>query len=94
MGLIDKNTIKKLAELARLELSEKEEDSLRGDLDKILSYFEELKEVNTDSVAPMSGGTFEKNVYREDKADLPKRGAIDSFPESEKGFLKVPPVFE
>ncbi len=77
-----------------MELSEKEEKSLLKDLEKILSYFEELKEVDTESVAPMSGGTFSENVFRKSDSSLPKERAIQSFPETEKGFLKVPPVFE
>jgi aspartyl-tRNA(Asn)/glutamyl-tRNA(Gln) amidotransferase subunit C len=96
MNLIDKKTIENLAELARLELSKKERDSLLKDLEKILSHFEELKEIDTEGVPPMSGGTLEKNVLREDGEGrvLPRERAISDFPEEEKGFLRVPPVFE
>ncbi len=97
MALIDKKTIKKLAELARIEISAGEETSLLKDLEKILGHFEELKELDTERVEPMSGGTFSKNVLRGDESEGAKlvgEKSVDQFPEKEAGFLKVPPVFE
>ncbi|MCP6720212.1 MAG: Asp-tRNA(Asn)/Glu-tRNA(Gln) amidotransferase subunit GatC [Patescibacteria group bacterium] len=96
MSAIDKKTIKDLAELSRIKLTESEEKNLLSDLEKILDYFEELKEVNTDNVSPMTGGTFSRNIFRNDEDDnsLPKERAIEAFPEKKKGFLRVPPVFE
>lgn len=96
MILINKSTIEKLAELARIELSEKEEESLRKDLEKILAHFEELKEVATNNVQPIVGGYFLKNVLRldDDGECLSADMALTEFPEKEKRFLRVPPVFE
>lgn len=96
MSAIDKKTIKDLAELSRIKLTEGEEKSLLSDLEKILDYFKELKEVSTANVSPMTGGTFSRNVFRNDEDDnsLPKERAIKAFPEKEKSFLRVPPVFE
>jgi len=95
--LISKKDIEKLAELSRIELTKREEKNLLGDLEKILEHFEELKQVDTSSVSPMTGGTLSKNIFREDESDearLPREKAVEAFPEKEKGFLKVPPVFE
>lgn len=96
MSLINKKTMGNLARLARLELTRGEEEKLLKDFEKILEHFEELKETDTEKVSPMSGGTFEKNILRkdEDGPSLPCEEAVADFPESEKGFLKVPPVFE
>lgn len=97
MSLIDKKTIKKLAELARMEIGAKEEAPLLEDLEKILEHFEELKELDTEKVEPMAGGTFSRNVLREDGSEETKLAAeksVEQFPEKESGFLKVPPVFE
>jgi len=94
--LISKKDIEKLAELSRIELTGSERKNLLSDLEKILEHFEELKEVDTSNVSPMSGGTFSKNVFREDDSlemRLPRGRAVEAFPEKEKGFLKVPPVF-
>jgi len=45
---------------------------------------------------PMAGGTDLKNIFREDtERENTNQGAgVEAFPEKEKGYLKVPPVFE
>lgn len=92
---INKNTLEHLAKLARIELEEKEKEALLKDLQKILDHFEELKELNTTRVEPMAGGMRHKNALREDAdaENTDRTAGIDQFPESSKGFLKVPPVF-
>lgn len=91
---INRETIKHLAKLARLELTNDEEESLLKDLSNILAHFEELKNLDTSKVEPLMG-THLKNVFREDAANETNRGAgVDAFPESKDGFLKIPPVFE
>jgi aspartyl-tRNA(Asn)/glutamyl-tRNA(Gln) amidotransferase subunit C len=93
--MLTKKDLEHLASLARIELKKGEEERLLSDLEKILGHFEELKEIDTENVPPMSGGTFEKNILRangEGRA-LPRDGAISDFPESKNGFLKIPPVF-
>ncbi len=100
MSAINKETLEHLAQLAKIELKPGKEEKLLKDLGEILNYFEELKEVDTSSVEPMTGGTFEKNVFREDKSEIKKQinasaeDLIEAFPEKEGRFLKVPPVFE
>lgn len=102
MATIDKKSLQHLAELARLELTETESKKLLKDLKDILKHFEELKTVNTDKISPMTGGTALRNVFREDEVDFNKRSEsvnvdgriIEAFPEAEKGYLKVPKVFE
>jgi len=93
---INKKTIEHLSELARIKLTEHEEKKLLKDLRKILDYFNELKEVNTDAVQPVTGGTQLQNVFREDEERTnTNRGAgTEAFPEEKDGFLKVPSVFE
>ncbi|MEK7657635.1 MAG: Asp-tRNA(Asn)/Glu-tRNA(Gln) amidotransferase subunit GatC [Patescibacteria group bacterium] len=93
---IDKQNLKYLAELSKIELNEKSEDKLLKDIQAIFDYFEELKEVDTKNIESMSGGTIEKNVFREDEfmGAGTSRKLIDAFPEKENGFLKVPAVFE
>ncbi|MBI3589528.1 MAG: Asp-tRNA(Asn)/Glu-tRNA(Gln) amidotransferase subunit GatC [Candidatus Liptonbacteria bacterium] len=93
---INKKVIKHLAELARLELTPREEDRLMKDLQEILAHFEELQKLDTNEVKPMTGGTQLKNAFREDKDRKNKyAGAgVEAFPDNEKGFLKIPPVFD
>jgi aspartyl-tRNA(Asn)/glutamyl-tRNA(Gln) amidotransferase subunit C len=93
---IDKKTLEYLAKLARLDLKPKEEEKLLKDLQKILDYFEELKEVDTKDAEAVAGGAELKNVFRGDgeRENTNQGEGIGAFPESEKGFLKIPPVFE
>lgn len=93
---INKQTLEHLAKLARIELHPEEEEKLLKDLQKILDHFEELKNLDTSSVKPMSGGTALKNVFREDGAseNTNQKSGVEAFPETSGGFLKVPPVFE
>ncbi len=102
---IDKKTLKYLAELGRIELSEKSEDKLLKDIKIIFDYFEELKEADTEGVEPMTGGCAERggteklNVVRNDEImdknlNEKRDKLIDAFPEKENGYLKTPAVFE
>lgn len=93
---ITKHELEHLAELARIELDPREEEKLLKDLGNILDHFKVLQELDTADIPPMTGGTDLKNVFREDtERENTNRGAgVRAFPESENGFLKVPPVFE
>ena len=92
---INKKTIEHLAELARIELTEPEKEKLTSDLANILGHFEELQKLDTSGAEPMTGGTDNKNVFREDgERENTNRGAgVEAFPEKENGYLKIPPVF-
>lgn len=102
--LINKKTLKHLAELARIDLKAQEEKKLLKDLREILDYFEQLKELNTENVELLEdkNQTKTQNVFRDDKVDLDRRQKeieevgriIGSFPETKEKFLKTPPVFE
>lgn len=99
MSEINKKSLEHLAELARIELGEKEEKKLVEDLTKILDYFKELNEVDTSGVEPLTGGTSLVNVAREDtinRTDDTGKGR-GAFPESEGDhegrYLKIPPIF-
>lgn len=96
MSTLNKKTLEYLAGLGRIEIKEKDEEKLLKDLKEILGYFEQLKEVDTENVEPLAGGTIEKNVFREDevKSYQKNQKLIKQFPEEGKGYLKVPPVFE
>ena len=64
---IDKNTINKIAKLSRIKLEEKEADSLIKDLNSILDWVEQLNEVNTEKVEPLSNVSMSKLPLRKDK---------------------------
>ncbi len=93
---INKKTLEHLAQLARIELEEREEEKLLKDLQNILEHFKELQELDTSDVAALSGGTDFRNIFREDgERENTDRGAgTEQFPEKHDGYLKIPPVFE
>ncbi|OGG41696.1 hypothetical protein A3A21_03750 [Candidatus Jorgensenbacteria bacterium RIFCSPLOWO2_01_FULL_45_25b] len=96
--IIDKKEVGKLADLARIQMEDGEKEALREDLERILDYFSELKEVDTDGIEPMTGGVFHENTHRHDDEYLEtgaeREDLIRAFPEGERDFLKIPPVFE
>ena len=51
---IDKNTINKIARLSRIKLDDKESEDYIKDLNSILDWVEQLNEVNTENVEPLS----------------------------------------
>lgn len=95
--IINKKTLENLEELARLKVKIEREEKMLKNLERILEHFGELKEVNTNKVLPMSGGTFSRNIIREDELvnDIFFGAETTSqFPERNKDFLRIPPVFE
>ncbi len=91
---IDKALISKLEKLARLELSEPEQDKLVTDLSSILKMVEKLEEVDTSNVAPLSYITETVNALREDKVahQLDRDKALSNAPNQDGKFFKVPKV--
>ena len=97
MAEINKKHLEHLAELSRIKLKIGEENKLLKDLENILDYFNDLKNLDTEEILPITGGGGLKNKFREDKIKedrLKGEGAASQFPEKERGYLKVPPVFE
>jgi aspartyl-tRNA(Asn)/glutamyl-tRNA(Gln) amidotransferase subunit C len=92
--IIDKKTLDHLAELSRIQLDSDEEQKILKDLQEILGYFDLLKEINTDNIEPLAGGTIEQNVFREEDVKSEGKNLTDQFLEKEDNYLKIPPVFE
>ena len=93
---IDKNTVKKVARLARIKTSEAETEVLAGELSKILTMIEQLSEVNTDGVEPMTSVIEMRMPEREDKVTdggMPEK-ILANAPEQTAGFFVVPKVVE
>ncbi len=87
--------IEYLGNLSRIELTQEEKQRFSNELAKVLGHFEELKEVNTDKVIPMTGGTSMENIFRPDVLEENKesgKGAND-FPDKKNGYLRVPKIF-
>ncbi len=95
MAIIDKNVVKKVSEIARLNLSEKEVERFSVDLENILAAFKELRKVNTEGVEPTFQPLDVKDVLREDKKQdsLGKKTALENAQQNkEDGYFKGPKV--
>lgn len=83
--------VKKVATLARIELTDTEVEKFQKELSTILDYVEELKQVNTDGVEEVSQVTGLANVQRMDEV-IPRADREDILsqaPETKNGFYKV-----
>ncbi len=89
---IDKDTIKKIAHLARLEFDEKEADKMSDNFNKILNWMDKLNEVNTDNVEPLIHMSEEVNVLREDIVNnsLKHEDALLNAPKKDSDYFRVP----
>jgi len=92
--------VRNIAELARIEVREEELDHLAGELSGILTFVEQLAEVNTDGVEPMASVAdltlpMRKDVVNDGGyADAVLANAPDAIREDEGGFFTVPKVVE
>ncbi len=59
--------IKYIAELSRLELSDEQSAKLQQEMERIVGYIDELKELNVDGVEPTAHAAPLSNVWREDE---------------------------
>lgn len=95
MAKLDKNVIKNLIQLSRIDCSEEEQDSILKDLEKIVAYIEQLDELDTANEPPcnhvLEGIT---NVMREDCVGetLPREDFLANAPSQIGGMIRVPPV--
>ncbi len=69
MTQITRDDVQRLAQLSSLQLDETEIEGLRGDLENILGYIEQLSELDTTGVEPTYQVTDLRNVWREDVVD-------------------------
>lgn len=98
--------VRRVAELANLELTGEEESRMRRDLNAILDYVAQLSELNTAEVTPMaqvsdvlaSAGQASgaDSVLREDavRPCLDRERVMAAAPETDGTFFKVPKVIE
>lgn len=93
---IDQETLRKVAHLARLQLRPDEELSMQQNLESVLSWMQQLDEIDTTGVEPLTHISERTNAFRDDTAqnNLPLRRALANAPRSDGSFFKVPKVIE
>ena len=94
--MLSEDDIRKVAELARLNLSEQEVTELRPQLSKLIDYVAVLEEVDTEEVEPMVHAVEQTNVFRDDvpTESLPRDEALANAPKTDGKFFLVPPIIE
>jgi aspartyl-tRNA(Asn)/glutamyl-tRNA(Gln) amidotransferase subunit C len=93
---IDKATVAKIARLARIHVPDENREALAGEMSKILGWVEQLSEVNTDDVAPMTSVVEVSLPRREDAVtdgDCQDK-VLANAPRRDGGFFVVPKVIE
>ncbi len=86
--------VEHVAKLARLELSEEEKEKFSKQLGDILKYVEQMNEIDTTGVEPMSHAIPMVNVMREDVvvSENTKDELMANAPLKEDGFFRVPKI--
>ena len=94
MSKITKEEVKKVAQLARLELNEDEINNHADQLEKILGYIKQLEKINTNNIACTTRAIEVVNVLREDiqKDYVNSEDLLNLAPSREDQFFKVPKI--
>jgi len=93
---LDKATVRNIAFLARIEVPDEDLEGLANSLSGILEWIEQLQEVNTEDVDPMTGGTDMKLRWRSDRVSDGDNAdeVLNNSPEKNAAFFVVPKVVE
>ena len=93
---VDKNTVRKVARLARIAVPEERLEPLAGELNGILAWIEQLNEVDVEGVEPMTSNVHQPLRLRDDVVTDGNRVAdvLSNAPRSADGFFVVPKVVE
>ncbi|MEP0191673.1 MAG: Asp-tRNA(Asn)/Glu-tRNA(Gln) amidotransferase subunit GatC [Erythrobacter sp.] len=98
---VDKETVAKIANLARIKMGDEELERMVPELNGILNWVEQLSEVDVSGIAPMSAVIPNTLRLRDDEVDVdPKTGGgkrddvLANAPAAEHGFFAVPKVIE
>ncbi|MBC7407544.1 MAG: Asp-tRNA(Asn)/Glu-tRNA(Gln) amidotransferase subunit GatC [Arcicella sp.] len=93
---IDQASLQKIAHLARLEMPESAEKEMMDSLNSVLSWMEELNEINTDNVKPLTHMSLEINAFREDKVipNISREQGLKNAPKHDGMYFSVPKVMD
>ncbi|MGL6073158.1 MAG: Asp-tRNA(Asn)/Glu-tRNA(Gln) amidotransferase subunit GatC [Fimbriiglobus sp.] len=93
---LDLPTVRSVAKLARLELSDVDLTKMAEQLNRILDYVDSLSEVDTEGVEPLAHPLPIQNVFREDepRPSLTPAEALQNAPAKQGQYFGVPAVFD
>ncbi|MBR7554036.1 Asp-tRNA(Asn)/Glu-tRNA(Gln) amidotransferase subunit GatC [Allobacillus sp. GCM10007491] len=93
---ISTEDVKHVANLARLAITDEEAEKYSEQLSSIINFSEQLSEVDTSNVKPMTHVLDMKNVFREDEPKdwITKEEALKNAPDKADGQFRVPSILE
>ena len=93
---VDKATVAKIASLARIRMSDHEVAAMVPELNNILGWVDQLAEVDTEGVEPLTAVIDQKLRLRDDVVDDGeyRDAVLANAPEGQHGFFAVPKVIE
>ncbi|OZI05402.1 Asp-tRNA(Asn)/Glu-tRNA(Gln) amidotransferase GatCAB subunit C [Siphonobacter sp. BAB-5385] len=93
---VEKQTLHKMAQLARLTIRPEEETELTNTLSSVLTWMEQLNELDTTQVEPLTHMSLEVNALRPDKAlqTLTHEQGLVNAPKRDENYFRVPKVLE
>lgn len=96
MAEINKDQVKHVANLARLEISEQEAEMFTEQLSSIIKFAEQLNEIDTDGIEPTTHVLDLKNVMRKDEPRqwITREDALKNAPDQQDGQFRVPSILE
>ena len=94
--IIDKQTITKVANLARIEIEESKTAELIADMNKILTFMEKLNELDTTGVEPLIYMNTDENIWREDvvNQEITVNEGLKNAAIHNECFFLVPKIIE
>ena len=94
MTKISSSDVRKVAQLARLELPDDQIETYTAQLEEILSYVDQLQEIDTHNVPPTTRAVEVVNAMREDLIDVDssREDILNQAPHREGEFFRVPKI--
>ena len=94
MTKISSTDVRKVAQLARLELPDDQIELYTAQIEEILSYVDQLQEIDTKNVSPTTRAVEVVNAMREDLVDVKclREDILNQAPHREGDFFRVPKI--
>tara|TARA_B100001996_G_scaffold74807_1_gene55205 strand:+ start:608 stop:895 length:288 start_codon:yes stop_codon:yes gene_type:complete len=94
MTKISSSDVRKVAQLARLELPDDQIELYTAQIEEILSYVDQLQEIDTENIPPTTRAVEVVNAMREDLVDVKclREDILNQAPHREGDFFRVPKI--
>ncbi|MCB0369795.1 MAG: Asp-tRNA(Asn)/Glu-tRNA(Gln) amidotransferase subunit GatC [Bdellovibrionales bacterium] len=92
--MIDQKTIKRVASLSRIEVSNEDCERYTNELSQVLNHFDQIAQINTEGIEPLTTPVEKENLLREDvvKNEYKPEELLENAPDRMGHLFKVPPV--